>query len=547
MKKNRTMLHIMRSGMLHTVCVGALAIMITMYMILGHSSKKAAQNSLECSLNYLANKIEMNEESKKRIKLETQKAVLSSAYALQQIVKSNSEVIKEKDILKQFCEEQEIKTLRISDKDGNIIASIPDTNEDFSYNTSEEYKKYMNLIHNKKFVILDNLHQRQDGLSIEKSEVSVAVARLDEDGIIQLSKAYSMDNKTVLDALSIKNIAIDFTIGQNGFAVVCENEEIVSANNPSLVGKLLSDCSFSKQSSPNLIDSLSKHHYLMTTKVYKNYELYAFMPYSEVYMNRTRTLVMVLISSILIFLFVYIVIMNRLKKNVIYGIIQTNQALQKITHGDLDVVVNVHNNSEFESLSLRINQMVNTLRDALDAKEEVITTVKQEKDKYRKKSHIDPLTGVYNRGTGQSRIEAALEEGYSGMFCIFDIDNFKQINDQYGHMEGDQALVKIASVLTASFRPEDILMRLGGDEFAFFAKGIHNKKDAKNCINRFFKRVQMIRLGSANDIPITISLGGIIVKERTKLRFNDIYQKSDEALYSVKKNGKNRYCLTCEE
>lgn len=86
----------------------------------------------------------------------------------------------------------------------------------------------------------------------------------------------------------------------------------------------------------------------------------------------------------------------------------------------------------------------------------------------------DPLTGLYNRTAFEREVKRCLnecEQSPCGVLMIMDIDNFKQINDKMGHLEGDKALQAVARVLTATFRQEDLVGRLGGDEFLVFIRG----------------------------------------------------------------------------
>ena len=80
----------------------------------------------------------------------------------------------------------------------------------------------------------------------------------------------------------------------------------------------------------------------------------------------------------------------------------------------------------------------------------------------------DPLTGLFNRKAAQTRIETAMHTSGGYLFVIMDLDNFKQVNDRYGHQQGDRALYEFAGLLTHTFRRTDTLFRLGGDEFGVF-------------------------------------------------------------------------------
>ena len=81
----------------------------------------------------------------------------------------------------------------------------------------------------------------------------------------------------------------------------------------------------------------------------------------------------------------------------------------------------------------------------------------------------DALTGIYNRRGGEHLISNYVANGVTGAFMLVDIDNFKHINDDYGHAAGDETLKAIAAALQKNFRETDVVMRMGGDEFMMIA------------------------------------------------------------------------------
>lgn len=120
---------------------------------------------------------------------------------------------------------------------------------------------------------------------------------------------------------------------------------------------------------------------------------------------------------------------------------------------------------------------------------------------------------------------------------IFDFDNFKKINDTYGHYGGDQALKRFAEVLKKVFRKSDVIFRLGGDEFAVFAENIGNEEFVKDVCRRMFQQLQEI-----NDMEFKISVSvGAAITDNKNADYYDYYRTADKALYEVKKDHKNSY------
>lgn len=156
-------------------------------------------------------------------------------------------------------------------------------------------------------------------------------------------------------------------------------------------------------------------------------------------------------------------------------------------------------------------------------------------------SETDALTGINNRGSGESKIDANLMERKMGMFCILDADNFKAINDSYGHSVGDKALVAIADCMKAAFRDNDVIMRLGGDEFAVYAVGIDSRKKAETVIKRFFERIEDVDIPELKNYNLTVSLGAVFADKNTDYAFDDIYKKADSVMYECKNSDGNTF------
>lgn len=164
----------------------------------------------------------------------------------------------------------------------------------------------------------------------------------------------------------------------------------------------------------------------------------------------------------------------------------------------------------------------------------------------QKEAQRDPLTGIYNARTGREQIEARLSrdknEGYNLMFMM-DLDDFKAINDEKGHMAGDRALIQFSQTISRSFRRDDVYYRLGGDEFAAFISGVGDPKEmAEKIMSRFF---EFLSSESCDGIRLKSSVGIFAGRKRTD--FSYYYKMADEALYEAKRSGKNHYVLHMEE
>ena len=159
--------------------------------------------------------------------------------------------------------------------------------------------------------------------------------------------------------------------------------------------------------------------------------------------------------------------------------------------------------------------------------------------KLRLMAETDALTELHSRGAGVEKVSFLLEQGKSGMFLVIDCDNFKNINDNYGHVNGDAVLKAIAVCIKRSFRSSDVMMRLGGDEFAVFAQNLKSREEGEACIERMMKMVSSLSFPAMPDSHFSVSVGVSIADSENRKSFEQVYIESDQALYQAKKSSKN--------
>ncbi|WP_130862365.1 bifunctional diguanylate cyclase/phosphohydrolase [Bacilliculturomica massiliensis] len=148
----------------------------------------------------------------------------------------------------------------------------------------------------------------------------------------------------------------------------------------------------------------------------------------------------------------------------------------------------------------------------------------------------DSLTKLNNHESAGRQIRQALtdkDKRYAIM--LFDLDNFKEANDRYGHMFGDQVLKHAAELLRKNVRESDIAARVGGDEFLLF---MAYTGDIESLIRRIFTSFHV----KFQSFFIEVSIGIALVPENGS-DYETLFHAADQALYAAKKNGKNRYCF----
>ena len=153
----------------------------------------------------------------------------------------------------------------------------------------------------------------------------------------------------------------------------------------------------------------------------------------------------------------------------------------------------------------------------------------------------DPLTGIWNRKFIEDDMEKYFLTKNKGIFILFDVDNFKKVNDTYGHVFGDSILCKFARIIENKVGVRDVEARIGGDEFAVFLNGDYTDDEINSYCEMILKSVHNdMRDESELSYNPTISIG-ISVAPDDGMDFQTLYHRADKALYYVKQNGKDGY------
>lgn len=158
-------------------------------------------------------------------------------------------------------------------------------------------------------------------------------------------------------------------------------------------------------------------------------------------------------------------------------------------------------------------------------------------------AEMDPLTLLSNRAGLEKKVKTSLEnEPGQGTMLIFDLDNFKLVNDQLGHPEGDIVLKKFAGCLKSYFRKNDIVARMGGDEFVVF---IHSNIAADILSDKLEALLVTIRqeLSSYYDRYGFSTSIGVAYVDQSINSYDDLYKCADAGLYIAKRMGKNRFYI----
>ncbi|MCE4264775.1 putative bifunctional diguanylate cyclase/phosphodiesterase [Rhodococcus globerulus] len=168
-----------------------------------------------------------------------------------------------------------------------------------------------------------------------------------------------------------------------------------------------------------------------------------------------------------------------------------------------------------------------------------ITRVHQQREYIRELAEVDSLTGLQNRYTFTARLSKMIADGDDVWLAMLDLDNFKSINDRWGHRVGDNVLVDVAARLNAVLRLTEICARLGGDEFAVAFSGIDDEQEVKERFQSIVDAIDVPFDLAGNSIRVRGSLGyGSLPNDAANL--DDLVVVADLALYHAKVSGRNQ-------
>jgi diguanylate cyclase (GGDEF)-like protein len=222
---------------------------------------------------------------------------------------------------------------------------------------------------------------------------------------------------------------------------------------------------------------------------------------------------------------------------------QTKESVERITKEQYKLI----DDSKKKNM-LPVDRIMNSfsnihtqLESQMQNANETIKALHQQVLILEKTSHLDPLTHALNRRALDSylgKVCSAPNKSIDTHIMVIDIDNFKMVNDNYGHLAGDRVLVFLAKLISNSLREGDKLFRYGGEEFLV----VLNRSSPIACSKVAERILQGVRSNTLfykeHEIKITLSIGAASLKEADT--FDSFIDRADKALYKAKSNGKDQ-------
>ncbi len=186
------------------------------------------------------------------------------------------------------------------------------------------------------------------------------------------------------------------------------------------------------------------------------------------------------------------------------------------------------------------------LKKNIDQKENLMN---EEKTYWNVRAQEDPLTKLPNRMLLNDYVKAALEQANMMRsqvgIVFFDLDGFKEVNDQRGHATGDQLLIQISRRLVENLRPMDRVIRYGGDEFIIIFNNIHSREELESLIERLSAEINLPFEINGHMLNIRASIGVTLYPLDGTDHIDELISHADEAMYVAKTLGKNQVYWYC--
>lgn len=160
----------------------------------------------------------------------------------------------------------------------------------------------------------------------------------------------------------------------------------------------------------------------------------------------------------------------------------------------------------------------------------------------------DPATGLLNKRAAKEFSKDLLSEGAEGRryMLVIDVDDFKNFNDSYGHIFGDDVILKVARVLSGTVNLRGIVGRIGGDEFYVLTENIDSEKDLRVLLKTISKNLFYAYENEKEDVHISTSIG-VACYPDDGTTYDELFKRADKALYIAKEKGKSRFIIYDEE
>ena len=191
----------------------------------------------------------------------------------------------------------------------------------------------------------------------------------------------------------------------------------------------------------------------------------------------------------------------------------------------------------------RTGNLISKLKEKAENYRAILSQNEKQIDMLQTYAEQDSLTGILNAGTTRTLAVEYISavKGCCAMLII-DFDDFKHINDRYGHMTGDKVLITAANVLKMQFRSNDIVGRIGGDEFLVLMKDMSDRNIVALRCAQIIAAFNAMHFDGVTDGQVHCSVGAVL-SDAGDLCYDEMFLRADQAMYQAKRSGKNKYMI----
>ena len=344
-----------------------MSIIFALQTILAQSNQKKI--ALD-KLNTIHETLHQKDEEIEKIKSDFAKEALIKARMFSYVIAQNPEMLNSLDEMQSMADLLHVNEVHVTDENGVLLWGNMPIYYGMDFHSSEQTKPFTTILTNPSFELAQ---EPQPNGAIGKMFQYIGVSRQDQAGIVQVGVEPEKLN-TALANNTINKALENIEYGTTGyvFAVDTDTGLMVTGNQEMSYKDFgVSDKLISKGIYLRLTTINGKRVYIATEQ-HDNYFIGLALPTKELYQSRNLQVFSFLIICLTIFIALVTIINSLLKKQVLYGIQQIIQKLQKITSGDLDVEVDIYTNQEFHDLSTNINQMVASIKQSIEQSKNLV-------------------------------------------------------------------------------------------------------------------------------------------------------------------------------
>ncbi len=344
-----------------------MSIIFALQTILAQSNQKKI--ALD-KLNTIHETLHQNDEEIEKIKSDFAKESLIKARMFSYVIAQNPEMLNSLDEMQSMADLLHVNEVHVTDENGVLLWGNMPIYYGMDFHSSEQTKPFTTILTNPSFELAQ---EPQPNGAIGKMFQYIGVSRQDQAGIVQVGVEPEKLN-TALANNTINKALENIEYGTTGYVFAVDTDTgLMATGNQEMSYKDfgVSDKLISKGSYLGLTTINGKRVYIATEQ-HDNYFIGLALPTKELYQSRNLQVFSFLIICLTIFIVLVTIINSLLKKQVLYGIQQIIQKLQKITSGDLDVEVDIYTNQEFHDLSTNINQMVASIKQSIEQSKNLV-------------------------------------------------------------------------------------------------------------------------------------------------------------------------------